>query len=116
MINRRLRACRAALCLLTVALGSPAQPAIDIRAVPVADRGSALPPHWQRGVFMEIFVRAWRDSDGDGIGDLRGLTQSLDYLRSEERRVGKECRSRWSPSALAVMGISQMPRMPRSCR
>jgi glycosidase len=30
---------------------------------------------------MEIFVRAWRDSDGDGIGDLRGVTQSLDYLR-----------------------------------
>jgi hypothetical protein len=23
---------------------------------------------------MEIFVRAWKDSDGDGIGDLRGLT------------------------------------------
>jgi glycosidase len=30
---------------------------------------------------MEIFVRAFRDSDGDGIGDLRGLTLSLDYLR-----------------------------------
>lgn len=30
---------------------------------------------------MEIFVRAYRDSDGDGIGDLRGLTQQLDYLR-----------------------------------
>ena len=30
---------------------------------------------------MEIFVRAWRDSDGDGIGDLRGLTRSLDCLK-----------------------------------
>ena len=30
---------------------------------------------------MEIFVRAWRDSNGDGHGDLRGLTQSLDYLQ-----------------------------------
>ena len=26
-----------------------------------------------------------------------GLTATLDLLRSEERRVGKECRSRWSP-------------------
>jgi alpha-amylase len=30
---------------------------------------------------MEIFVRAWRDSDGDGIGDLRGLIQTLPYLQ-----------------------------------
>ncbi|WP_426349634.1 alpha-amylase family glycosyl hydrolase [Alloiococcus sp. CFN-8] len=30
--------------------------------------------------FYEIFVRAFKDSDGDGIGDLRGVTDSLDYL------------------------------------
>ena len=30
---------------------------------------------------MEIFVRSYRDSDGDGIGDLKGVTQSLDYLK-----------------------------------
>jgi alpha-amylase len=28
----------------------------------------------------EIFVRSFYDSNGDGIGDLRGLTQTLDYL------------------------------------
>ncbi|MCL2544583.1 MAG: alpha-amylase family glycosyl hydrolase [Clostridia bacterium] len=32
------------------------------------------------GVYYEIFVRAFADSDGDGVGDLRGLTQKLDYL------------------------------------
>jgi len=42
----------------------------------------ALPRDWQRGAFMEIYVRGYRDSDGDGIGDLRGLTASLDYLQS----------------------------------
>ena len=26
-----------------------------------------------------------------------GKTQTINYYRSEERRVGKECRSRWSP-------------------
>ena len=49
--------------------------------VPAADPGSALPPHWHRGTFMQIFVRAWRDGNGDGIGDLRGLIEGLPYLQ-----------------------------------
>ena len=38
--------------------------------------------------------------DKNGIGVLAGLTHISDvqsHRRSEERRVGKECRSRWSP-------------------
>ncbi|ALV08106.1 Alpha amylase catalytic region [Roseateles depolymerans] len=31
---------------------------------------------------MEIFVRGYQDSDGDGIGDLRGLISRLDYLQA----------------------------------
>ena len=42
---------------------------------------SAPPPDWSQGVFMEVFVRGYQDSDGDGIGDLRGLTRRLDYLQ-----------------------------------
>lgn len=67
--------------LLAACLGAVAQPAIDTSPVPQRDRGSALPEGWEHGAFMEIFVRAWRDSDGDGIGDLRGVTQSLDHLK-----------------------------------
>jgi alpha-amylase len=58
-----------------------AQAQIDTRPVPAQPRASGLPAHWQHGVFMEIFVRAYQDSDGDGIGDLRGLTSRLDYLK-----------------------------------
>ncbi|HEV2621707.1 MAG TPA: alpha-amylase family glycosyl hydrolase [Frateuria sp.] len=34
------------------------------------------------GVWYEIFVRAWYDTNGDGIGDLNGVTARLDYLKS----------------------------------
>jgi glycosidase len=40
-----------------------------------------LPPGWHHGAFMEIFVRAYQDSDGDGVGDLKGLISRLGYLK-----------------------------------
>lgn len=49
-------------------------------------RAAAQPPptgglDWRDGgVCYEIFVRSFDDSDGDGIGDLEGLIQKLDYL------------------------------------
>ena len=39
-------------------------------------------PLWYKdAVFYEVHVRAFYDSDGDGIGDFRGLAEKLDYLR-----------------------------------
>jgi alpha-amylase len=35
---------------------------------------------WEGAVFYEVFVRSYQDSDGDGIGDLRGLAARLDHL------------------------------------
>ncbi len=56
-------------------------PEVDTRAVAQDDPGSTLPANWRQGPFAEIFVRAYQDSDGDGIGDLRGLISRLDYLK-----------------------------------
>jgi len=66
---------------LAGALMSQAQAQIDISPVPARPQPSALPAHWQQGVFMEVFVRGYQDSNGDGIGDLRGLIRRLDYLK-----------------------------------
>ncbi|MFL6056705.1 MAG: alpha-amylase family glycosyl hydrolase, partial [Actinoallomurus sp.] len=39
-------------------------------------------PHWYRNsVFYEVLIRGFYDSTGDGTGDIRGLTQKLDYLQ-----------------------------------
>jgi maltose alpha-D-glucosyltransferase / alpha-amylase len=39
-------------------------------------------PLWYKnGVIYQVHVRAYCDSDANGIGDFRGLTQKLDYLQ-----------------------------------
>ena len=58
----------------------PAPPPVDVSSVAAADPGSTLPANWQHGAFMEIFVRSYQDSNGDGVGDLPGLISRLDYL------------------------------------
>jgi alpha-glucosidase len=47
--------------------------------VPVAH---SRDPWWKHAVIYEIYPRSFQDSDGDGIGDLNGITQRLDHLQA----------------------------------
>lgn len=53
-------------------------------------------PAWTRGATCyEVFVRSFKDSNGDGIGDLNGLIEKLDYIRDKRpgshRDLGATC-------------------------
>jgi glycosidase len=36
---------------------------------------------WKHATIYEIYPRSFQDSNGDGVGDLNGITQRLDYLQ-----------------------------------
>jgi len=43
---------------------------------------------WQTGVIYQIYPRSFQDTNGDGVGDLKGIERRLDYLAGEHRSPG----------------------------
>jgi glycosidase len=75
-------------------------------ALPVQTAAPTEPPApvtqywWNDTVFYQVFVRSFYDTDGDGIGDLNGLIEKLDYLSDGDPATDQD---------LGVTGIWLMP-------
>jgi len=64
--------------------GKPASGDADGAAAAVvvpAESGGVAPAWWRHAVIYEIYPRSFQDSNGDGIGDINGITSRLDYLK-----------------------------------
>jgi glycosidase len=70
--------------LLALAAWGAAQATLPATALVYGATSAAPAARWAddpgAGVYYEVFVRSFQDSDGDGIGDFRGLTARLPYL------------------------------------
>ncbi|MFD1467755.1 alpha-amylase family glycosyl hydrolase [Hymenobacter caeli] len=52
---------------------------------PTAPQPTAADPNrtwWKEAVVYQVYPRSYKDSNGDGVGDLRGLISKLDYIKS----------------------------------
>ena len=55
---------------------APGAPAADTAAL------AKKPDWWKETVVYQLYPRSFQDSNGDGVGDLRGIISRLDYLKS----------------------------------
>ncbi|MDR3276475.1 MAG: hypothetical protein LBT11_04585 [Treponema sp.] len=76
---------------------------ISLAACGSGRQGAALERPEGYGNWYEIFVASFSDSDGDGMGDIRGLIEKLDYLNDGDPA---------SNTSLHIDGIWLMPIMP----
>ncbi len=77
MWNFRIRTLLLALCMAATGMAAAQTSVVASGAVAKLDN-----TWWKHAVIYEIYPRSFQDSNGDGIGDLNGITSRLDYLQA----------------------------------
>lgn len=83
-----------------IATASPAASPTATAAAPICGGTTFAARWWHDRTFYEVFVRSFADANGDGIGDLRGLTAHLDDLNDGD------------PATTTDLGITALWLMP----
>ncbi len=96
----------------TVLAEAEASPAADlptaaptITAAPTATPFALQSGWWDNAVCYEVFVRSFYDSNGDGVGDLNGLIQKLDYINDGDPNVQNDL----GANCIWLMPIAESP-------
>jgi alpha-glucosidase len=77
-VRRTWRGLLVACCAIVLAL---AQPFSLTNAQSTHSNYALADPWWKHAVIYEIYPRSFQDTDGNGIGDINGITARLDYLQ-----------------------------------
>ena len=79
--SKRIARFAIALALGSIAPGAVGQNASAKPAAQTSTTSADEQNWWKNAVLYEVYPRSFQDTDGDGIGDLNGITAHLDYLK-----------------------------------
>jgi alpha-amylase len=80
-------------------------PAVTITPAPTAAPFPLAAGWWDDAVCYEVFVRSFYDSNGDGVGDLNGLIEKLDYINDGDPKTQTDL----GASCIWLMPIAESP-------